>query len=162
LQVTSMTRPPLGGWNCGSPAFAACSTAGAAAGSNFLSAVAISRLTWAASAVLENASTLPSGAKRELPWDMPPPPPPAARRRCAQHPGEQRALCVLENAVDVLVHRDRHEARGQHLDDLGIGQARRTVENAVVSDTTERMAAADQHEDRLLRAGRLIAGLKDG
>jgi hypothetical protein len=42
----------------------------------------------------------------------------------------------------VLVHRDGYEALFQQLDDLGILESRRTVGNAVVSDTAQRMAAA--------------------
>src|SRR5262245_32768786 len=56
--------------------------------------------------------------------------------------------------MDMLVHRHRNETSAQKLDDVCILKSRRTVGDAVVSDATQRMAAAAQHVDRLVLLGR--------
>ena len=70
------------------------------------------------------------------------------------------ALGVLLPALVGLVDGDRHEAGLQHLDNPGVGEGRRTVEHAVVSRTSERMAVHRPNEDRLGFRDRQSLGLE--
>ena len=78
-----------------------------------------------------------------------------------QNPGEVLALGVLQGAMNVLIDRRRDEAGAEQANDLVVLKSRRTVGDAIVSDTTQRMAAANQQINGLFVAHRLIAGFQE-
>jgi hypothetical protein len=75
--------------------------------------------------------------------------------------GEQLPVGVLPLAVVVLVHGCAHELGLEYVNDLGVAQDRHTVDDAVVSDAPERVAAADPQRHRLLLLRRPRTGVGD-
>ena len=75
---------------------------------------------------------------------------------------EEFTFFVLALPMNVLIDGDGHEFLAQDFDESRILKNRRTVGDAVVSDTRERMAGAAEHINGLVLLRGLCAGFEDG